>query len=168
MNPNGNITPINQKTPQNSRKKKRNNDSHDSDEVMQKALHVLNEQEDQYDVFGKYIATELKNLQSEYLRKKLKRKIQLAILEISEEEERVAAVNTGGYTNPGSVGSYSSHITDTSVYSNPEPMSSYSGHTNLSTNTLIRKDSEQPFSLLLHSAAQYLHTETESSCNTNM
>ncbi|KAK4881510.1 hypothetical protein RN001_004829 [Aquatica leii] len=110
-----------------------------------------------YDVCGKYIATEVRNLSSEYLRKKLKRKFQQTILEISEEEERLNAV-TGAYTNLGSVDSYSGHTADTDAHSNPRSVSLYSRHTNLSTNTI--KDSQQP---LLQSVAQYLHTETESS-----
>lgn len=46
---------------------------------------------DQFDIFGLYVASELKNLSSQYLRKKLKRKIQEVVLEICEEDERLAS-----------------------------------------------------------------------------
>lgn len=64
----GYIKPMNQETPR-TRKTKRKIVSQESDNNA-KALKVLNETEDQYDVFGRYIATELRNLPSEYLRKK--------------------------------------------------------------------------------------------------
>ncbi|CAH1995211.1 unnamed protein product [Acanthoscelides obtectus] len=68
-----NVKPTDQETQQNSRKKKKSNNLKESDLLMQKAVHVLHEEEDQYDVFGKYIATELRSLSSDYLRRKLKR-----------------------------------------------------------------------------------------------
>lgn len=148
---------MNQETPQ-TRKTKRKIVSQESDGIMQKALKVLNETEDQYDVFGRYIkATELRNLPSEYLRKKLKRKFQQAILEISEEDERLSAV-TSAYSNPGSVGSYTGNTADTSAYNNTSSTSSYSYHTDLSNPPVLV--SQQP---LLTSVSQYLRTETESS-----
>lgn len=44
-------------------------------------------EEDQYEIFGKYVASELRSLNSDYLRRKLKRKIQSAVLDVFEEEE---------------------------------------------------------------------------------
>jgi len=137
----GNIKPINQETPQNSRKTKKNSDSKENDLIMQKALHILNEKEDQYDVFGKYVATELRNLSSEYLRKKLKRKFQKAILEISEEDERLNSISSVS-SNLSSVGSHG----HTDLF-----------HTDLSNHSV--QFSKQPLS---QTVADYLHTETES------
>ncbi|CAH1965373.1 unnamed protein product [Acanthoscelides obtectus] len=67
------------------------------------------------------------------LNRKLKRKFQQAILEISEEEDRLNSV----------------------IYTNPSSVSSYSASTEHS-----EQSSQQNFS---QSVAQYLHTETESS-----
>lgn len=46
---------------------------------LQKGLSVL-AKEDQYDVFGKYVATELRTVSSDYLSKKINRKLQQVIL----------------------------------------------------------------------------------------
>lgn len=64
----GSSRTINQKTPQGSRKKKRINGSQKSNGSIQKSIYVLNQQEDQYNVFGTYIASELRLFSSEYLR----------------------------------------------------------------------------------------------------
>ncbi|KAG8224041.1 hypothetical protein J437_LFUL001118 [Ladona fulva] len=42
---------------------------------------------DQFDIFGEFVASEIRNLSVEYLKRKMKRRIQQVILEILEEEE---------------------------------------------------------------------------------
>nr|CAI5827018.1 unnamed protein product [Callosobruchus analis] len=76
------------------------NNSEEYDVNIQKAIRALNKQDDQYDIFGAYVATELRGLSSEYLRRKLKRKFQRAILEIAEEEEYLNADVTIVSSNP--------------------------------------------------------------------
>nr|CAI5827017.1 unnamed protein product [Callosobruchus analis] len=90
---------IHQETSQKPRKKMKNN-SEEYDVNIQKAIRALNKQDDQYDIFGAYVATELRGLSSEYLRRKLKRKFQRAILEIAEEEEYLNADVTIVSSNP--------------------------------------------------------------------
>lgn len=50
--------------------------------------------EDQYDTFGSYVASEIRCLNSDYLRRKLKRKIQCAIIDIQDEEDRLPGSTT--------------------------------------------------------------------------
>lgn len=45
--------------------------------------------DEQCDIFASYISSELKSLKTPYLQKKLKRKIQAAILEVSSEEDNM-------------------------------------------------------------------------------
>ncbi|KAL1488670.1 hypothetical protein ABEB36_014470 [Hypothenemus hampei] len=82
---------------------------------MQKAIRTLNEEDDQYDIFGKYVASEMRDLSSEYLRKKLKRKIQQVVLEISGEEELLSNPSPHNYSNPNSVGSISQYFDSAST-----------------------------------------------------
>lgn len=53
------------------------------------AVRTLSKNEDEYDIFGKFIASEFRNISSDHLRRKMKRKIQQIILEISEEAEEI-------------------------------------------------------------------------------
>lgn len=85
-------------------KRKNKNEMSKNDLLLEKALRTLNEEEDQYDVFGKYVASEMRSLSSEYLRKKMKRKFQQVILEITEEDEQLSNP-AHSYSNPNSVAS---------------------------------------------------------------
>ncbi|KAI4490052.1 hypothetical protein M0804_004234 [Polistes exclamans] len=59
------------------------------DDSFSKIDNTLPATEDQYDTFGSYVASEIRCLNSEYLRRKLKRKIQCAIIDIQDEEDRL-------------------------------------------------------------------------------
>lgn len=124
-------------------KKKKKIEVSKNDSIMQKALQALNEEEDQYDVFGKYIASEMRNLSTEYLRKKLKRKFQQVLLEINEEDE-VLLSPSHSYSNPSSVSSVRGYYDS---QSNPEQFITL----------------QQPPPNL----ASYLQTETESTLPPN-
>lgn len=54
---------------------------------MGKAYSVLSENEDDIDVFGKFVASEIRGLQNNHLRKKAKRQIQRILLDIAEEDD---------------------------------------------------------------------------------
>ncbi|XP_028131331.1 uncharacterized protein LOC114327031 [Diabrotica virgifera virgifera] len=72
-------------------KKARRTEISKDDLLIQKGIRTLNEEEDQYDIFGKYVASEMRSLSSEYLRKKMKRKFQQVILEINMEDELLSS-----------------------------------------------------------------------------
>jgi len=59
----------------------------DSQELLGKALSVLSDNEDDNDVFGKFVTSELRALQADNLRKKAKRQIQRILLDIAEEDD---------------------------------------------------------------------------------
>lgn len=69
-------------------KRKSNMDIQNEFMLVPKCSRISYIDEEQCDVFGNFVASELKNLKMGHLQKKLKRKIQEAILEISLEEER--------------------------------------------------------------------------------
>lgn len=85
--------------------------THDS--VVKKAIRALNEEEDQYEIFGKYVASEMRSLSSEYLRKKMKRKFQQIILDTNEEDEQISSPSQS-YSNPSSVSSVHAYLDSTS------------------------------------------------------
>lgn len=55
--------------------------------VLKKAMDELNKPHDEFQIFGDYIAAELRSMRSEANRRRLKRKIQQALLEISELDD---------------------------------------------------------------------------------
>ncbi|KAI4471144.1 hypothetical protein MML48_1g08476 [Holotrichia oblita] len=61
----------------------------DVNDLLLETKCTLNEEEDQYDVFGRYIVSQMKRLRSEYLKKKMIGKIEQILLEIREEEKIV-------------------------------------------------------------------------------
>jgi hypothetical protein len=65
--------------------------------------------------FGKYIASEIRNLRPEYLRKKMKRTIKKIIMEINEEDQ-----HSNAYSNPRSVASISGQYNFSSVLHSPK------------------------------------------------
>nr|KAF7421436.1 hypothetical protein H0235_009272 [Vespula pensylvanica] len=64
------------------------------DDSFSKIESTLPVTEDQYDTFGSYVASEIRCLNSDYLRRKLKRKIQCAIIDIQDEEDRLPGSTT--------------------------------------------------------------------------
>lgn len=56
-------------------------------DLLGKAYSVLSETEDDIDVFGKFVASEIRGLQNDHLRKKAKRQIQRILLDIAEEDD---------------------------------------------------------------------------------
>jgi hypothetical protein len=65
--------------------------------------------------FGKYIASEIRNLRPEYLRKKMKRTIKKIIMEINEEDQ-----HSNAYSNPRSLASISGQSNFSSVLHSPK------------------------------------------------
>ncbi|XP_067004308.2 uncharacterized protein [Anabrus simplex] len=63
----------------------------DDDVMLQKAVQMLQQPPDIYQIFGDYIASEMRSLHFEENRRKLKRVIQRAILEISEVDDSMLA-----------------------------------------------------------------------------
>ena len=57
------------------------------DNIMKKACAVLSKEHDKYDIFGAFVAAEIRGLSNESSRKKLKRMIQRAILQVTEEDD---------------------------------------------------------------------------------
>ena len=70
-----------------------------SNKILEKALRTLDEREDEYDVFGKYVANEMRNLSSVHLRRKMKRKFQQIILDINGEDDKVISNAPRSVTN---------------------------------------------------------------------
>jgi len=68
--------------------RKRSADSEPTtEEVLLKAVKVLTDPEDEFQVFGRYIASELRGLYSNQSRRQLKRAIQRAVLEAYEMDD---------------------------------------------------------------------------------
>ena len=57
-------------------------------EIIEKAMTKLAKEEDECGIFGRYVASVMRNLSSENLKKKLKKRIQHILLEIADEEEK--------------------------------------------------------------------------------
>lgn len=58
------------------------------DEIINEALDVLRTPRDDCDVFGEFVAIEVRQIRSEKRRRILKRTIQRAIIDAAEEEDR--------------------------------------------------------------------------------
>lgn len=56
-------------------------------DTRKQVTHVMNKPSDDYSIFGEFVASELRQLHSEEKRRKLKRIIQMAIIEVGQEEE---------------------------------------------------------------------------------
>ncbi|XP_031329964.1 uncharacterized protein LOC116160947 [Photinus pyralis] len=104
-------TPKSQNNEPNPRKKRKIEVCDKNKLIMQKAIHALYEEDDVYDVFGKYVASEMRSLSSEYLRKKMKRQFQEVILRINEEDELLSSPTSHhSYSNPYSVASVRGYV----------------------------------------------------------
>lgn len=53
----------------------------------------LSKQDDLYDVFGEYVASELRSLSSDSARKRVKREIQQVIMQTMDEELQLAQLS---------------------------------------------------------------------------
>lgn len=69
--------------------KKKVNKNFEDSKLLEDAAKVLRQENDSYETFGSYVASEMRSLQVDRLRRKLKRKIQQAILEVSTEEDEI-------------------------------------------------------------------------------
>lgn len=58
-----------------------------SQDLLGKAYSVLSENEDDIDVFRKFVASEIRGFQTNHLRKKAKRQIQRILLDVAEEDD---------------------------------------------------------------------------------
>jgi len=79
-----------------------------------KAYSVLSENEDDIDAFGKFVASEIRGLQTNHLRKKAKRQIQRILLDIAEEDD--VNMSTTNFIPVPSCSGY----TTLSAYNNPD------------------------------------------------
>lgn len=83
-----------------------------TEDLLEKAYSVLSEKEDDNDVFGKFVTSELRGLQSDHLRKKAKRQIQRILLDIAEEDDgnmstsRLIPVPTSSFSSTSSNSGY--------------------------------------------------------------
>lgn len=94
-----------------------------SQDLLGKAYSVLSEKEDDIDVFGKFVASEIRGLQTDHLRKKAKRQIQRFLLDIAEEDD--AKLSTTHHLIPVPSSSFSSASSNSgystiSTYNNPD------------------------------------------------
>lgn len=93
-----------------------------SQDLLGKAYAVLSENEDDIDVFGKFVASEIRGFQTNHLRKKAKRQIQRILLDIAEEDDvnmsttHFIPVPSSSFTSASS----SSGYTTLSTYNNPD------------------------------------------------
>ncbi|KAG7162443.1 putative Alcohol dehydrogenase transcription factor Myb/SANT-like-containing protein 33, partial [Homarus americanus] len=67
--------------------KKKKNEHLEEQAALKKAIDVLNKPQDDYSVFGDYVASELRQLRSDENRKILKRTIMKAVIEMGEKKD---------------------------------------------------------------------------------
>jgi hypothetical protein len=95
-----------------------------TENLLGKAYSVLSENEDDLDVFGKFVTSELRGLQTEHLKKKAKRQIQRILLDIAEEDDSNIMSTTSiipvPSTSLSSVNSNSSYNTMSTYNNNPD------------------------------------------------
>ena len=68
-----------------SKRKPTNDDANDS--LLKKACSIMVKDDDEFDVFGNFVASELRCLKQDVNRRRLKRIIQRAILDVAEDDE---------------------------------------------------------------------------------
>ncbi|XP_025409502.1 uncharacterized protein LOC112682933 [Sipha flava] len=92
----------------------------DDEKLFKETMSVLRAPpSDEFDVFGNYVAVELRQLRSEERRRRLKRIIQRAIIDMGEEEDRREKIGS-----TCSSGNYSDTVSDwasSSSFSNQNP-----------------------------------------------
>lgn len=79
----------------------------DDEELFKEAMSVLRAPSDEFDVFGNYVAVEIRQIRSEERRRRLKRIIQKAIIDMGEEEDRCEQI-----ASTCSSGNYSDTVSD--------------------------------------------------------
>ncbi|XP_068086388.1 uncharacterized protein [Anabrus simplex] len=72
------------------------------EDVLNKVLEIVSTSSDDNQIFGDFVASSLRSLHSDHIRRRLKRKIQMAILEESELDERnyMAGLGTSSMPTP--------------------------------------------------------------------
>lgn len=119
-------TPSTSKTAEKSNKRKRNSIDN---EVMGKAMAELNKPYDEFAIFGEYVGSEIRSLHFDHNKRKLKRTIQKAILEMAEIDESERSSSTH---STQSVHSKDTDESNNSICS-PPPSADESMHTQLQT-----------------------------------
>lgn len=71
----------------------------EDEELLKEAMSVLRAKTDDCDVFGQFVAVELRQIRSEERRRRLKRIIQRAIMDIGEEEDSCENLSSAGSTS---------------------------------------------------------------------
>lgn len=97
----------------------------DDEELFKEAMSVLRAPSDEFDVFGHFVAVELRQIRSEERRRRLKRTIQRAIIAMGEEEDRCENIGS-----TCSSGNYSDTVSD---WASSSGFSNQNQHDNLIT-----------------------------------
>jgi hypothetical protein len=101
--------------------------------LLQRAIGEMTKHDDEQ-IFGDFVASSLRNLRAEVVKKRLKRKIQLAIIEMTDQDEELLyptqntplQYNFPNLTSPASANTDSSDYFDSTSSSRDEPpLSSY-------------------------------------------
>ena len=74
------------KSPKRKQRKVENNES--SEKLFKEAVQIMMKPKDEYDIFGEYVASELKSLRFDINKGRLKSEIRKAIAKIADEDER--------------------------------------------------------------------------------
>lgn len=90
---------------------------------MEIAMAELQKPSDEFDILGEYVASEIRSLQLDHNKRKLKRIIQKAILDMSEIDENERS--TARSTQSGTI--YSKETEDSHFFSTSFRASQYSG-----------------------------------------
>lgn len=69
------------------RQKKNNSEKDEHDVVLENALQIMQKPSDEYQIFGDFVASELRGLRKSGSKRKLKRLIQQAILKVTDEDD---------------------------------------------------------------------------------
>lgn len=89
MDNDANITDQSEKVQSVPRKrpKKTNSEKDEHDVVLENALQIMQKPSDEYQIFGDFVASELRGLRKAGSKRKLKRLIQQAILKVTDEDD---------------------------------------------------------------------------------
>lgn len=68
------------------RVKRKDNSQLKEDDLLNKAMKIIDKPADEFQIFGDFVACELRNLQNRENQQRLKRMIQRAILEVAEQD----------------------------------------------------------------------------------
>lgn len=73
--------------PRKRQKNKSNSEKDEHDAALENALQIMQKPCDEYQIFGDFVASELRGLRKAASKRKLKRLIQQAILEVTDEDD---------------------------------------------------------------------------------